>query len=226
MIKLENMNNKFIWVIAILAIIGTVFVLMKLASMAPKSDNNTNNSKIAPAILDSDNVKGNKNAKITIIEYSDFQCPACNAYFPILKQINDEFSKDILFVYRHFPLKQIHKNAESAARASEAAKEQGKFWEMHDMIFVNQSVWAEDKNAKDIFIKYAKNLELDANKFKADIDSQKIKDKVNSDYQGGFQARVNSTPSFFLNGNKIQNLRSVEEFRNIINQELEKVIIQ
>ena len=226
MIKLENMNNKFIWVIAILAIIGTIFVLMKLASMAPKSDNNTNNSKIAPAILDSDNVKGNKNAKITIIEYSDFQCPACNAYFPILKQINDEFSKDILFVYRHFPLKQIHKNAESAARASEAAKEQGKFWEMHDMIFVNQSVWAEDKNAKDIFIKYAKNLELDANKFKADIDSQKIKDKVNSDYQGGFQASVNSTPSFFLNGNKIQNPRSVEEFRNIINQELEKVIIQ
>src|SRR3989338_3815049 len=204
MIKLENMNNKFIWVIAILAIIGTIFVLMKLASMAPKSDNNTNNYKIAPAILDSDNVKGNKNAKITIIEYSE----------------------DILFVYRHFPLKQIHKNAESAARASEAAKEQGKFWEMHDMIFVNQSVWAEDKNAKDIFIKYAKNLELDANKFKADIDSQKIKDKVNSDYQGGFQARVNSTPSFFLNGNKIQNPRSVEEFRNIINQELEKVIIQ
>jgi len=226
MIKLENMNNKFIWVIAILAIIGTVFVLMKLASITPKSDNNTNNSKIAPAILDSDNVKGNKNAKITIIEYSDFQCPACNAYFPILKQINDEFSKDILFVYRHFPLKQIHKNAESAARASEAAKEQGKFWEMHDMIFVNQSVWAEDKNAKDIFIKYAKNLELDANKFKADIDSQKIKDKVNSDYQGGFQASVNSTPSFFLNGNKIQNPRSVEEFRNIINQELEKVTIQ
>ncbi|MEK9147319.1 MAG: DsbA family protein [Patescibacteria group bacterium] len=217
------MNKAIIWILAILAIIGAVFGLMKLASVVPNSGQSADNFSIAPVITDNDRVKGNKKAKISLIEYSDFQCPACGSYFPILEQVNEEFSENILFVYRHFPLRQIHRNADLAARASEASGEQGKFWEMHNMIFINQNVWSEDRKAKDIFVKYAENLELDADKFKTDIDSQKVKDKVNSDYQGGFKAGVNSTPSFFLNGERIQNPLNVQEFRDIINAELEKL---
>ena len=125
----------------------------------------------------------------------------------------------VRFAYRHFPLPQ-HKNAKLAATVAEAAGLQGKFWEMHDLIFQNQSDWSEDKNAAVIFAKYAQDIGLDLARFQTDIASDEIKAKIENDYKSGVKAGVNSTPSFFLNGKKITNPRNYDEFKNAIEQAL------
>ena len=125
----------------------------------------------------------------------------------------------VQFAYRHFPLSQ-HKNAKLAATVAEAAGKQGKFWEMHDLIFQNQSDWSEEKNAAVIFAKYAQEVGLDLAKFQTDIASEEIKAKIENDYKSGVKAGVNSTPSFFLNGEKITNPRNYDEFKNAILQAL------
>lgn len=161
-------------------------------------------------------IRGNRTASTTLMEYSDFQCPACGAYYPILKQLHQEFGNELRFVYRHFPLRQIHFNAELAARAAEAAGKQGKFWEMHDMIFENQKEWSERGSARNAFIQYAQSLGLDVERFKSDMDAKETKQKVSADYNGGVGFGVNSTPTFFLNGEKLRNPGSYEEFKAVI----------
>lgn len=172
-------------------------------------------------VNEADHTKGNNTSGITLIEYSDFQCPACSAYYSILKQLNQEFTDKILFAYRHFPLKQ-HANAQLAARAAEAASRQNKFWEMHDLLFEHQGEWSDQKNAKEKFIEYAQSLNLDMERFKNDLTSKEIKQKVANDYNSGVRLGVNATPTFFLNGKKLQNIRSYEEFKNFIQTELKR----
>ena len=222
------MENKFtiramaFWGISALVLGGMVFGMVKIASR--NSQDNKQPLSLTSSVIESDWIKGNKEAKIVITEYSDFQCPACASYYEIVKQIHKEFGDKLAIVYRHFPLRQIHANAEIAALSAEAAGKQGKFWEMHDMIFENQKKWEGEKNAGEIFIKYGEDLGLNIEKFKQDLDSKEVKDKVEADYQSGIKAGVNHTPTFFLNGAEIQNPRSYEEFKNIINEaESEKI---
>ncbi|MEX0933671.1 MAG: thioredoxin domain-containing protein [Candidatus Paceibacterota bacterium] len=167
-------------------------------------------------VKDNDWTTGSPGAPITLIEYSDLQCPACGAYHPILKQLIEEFGSDITFVYRHFPLRQIHPNADLAARATEAAGAQGKFWEMHDMLFENQRSWSNDRDTKELFVSYAESLGLGVDQFKSDLASKGVKAKVDANYKSGLGLGVNATPTFFLNGQKLQNPRSHEEFKTII----------
>jgi len=210
------------WGISALVLGGMVFGMVKIASR--NSPDNKQPLSLASAVIGSDWIKGNKEAKIVITEYSDFQCPACASYYGVVKQIHKDFGDNLAIVYRHFPLRQIHANAEIAALSAEAAGKQGKFWEMHDMIFENQKKWEGEKNAGEIFIKYGEDLGLNIEKFKQDLDSKEVKDKVEADYQSGIKAGVNHTPTFFLNGAEIQNPRSYEEFKNIINEaESEKI---
>ena len=165
---------------------------------------------------------GPADPKVTLVEYSDFQCPACAAYCPVVNQISEEYKSNVRFIYRHFPLRRNHKNADITANASEAAGLQGKFWEMHGMIFEHQRDWAEKSNGEEIMIGYAKELSLDVERFKSDLNSQAVKDKVEADYQSGVQSQVDSTPTFFLNGQKIQNPKSLDEFKSVIDQALAK----
>ncbi|MBI2096624.1 MAG: thioredoxin domain-containing protein, partial [Candidatus Sungbacteria bacterium] len=163
-----------------------------------------------------DHTKGNPGAGLALIEYSDFQCPACSSYYPILKALAERHAGDMLFAYRHFPLRQIHRNADLAARASEAAALQGKFWEMHDMIFEHQSAWSDEPNARDILAGYAEALKLDVGKFRNDLDAPEIAERIDSDAASGLKAGVDGTPSFFLNGKRIQNPRSLADFDALI----------
>jgi len=216
------MGNKFtiramaFWGMSALVLGGMVFGMVKIASR--NSPANTKPLSLASAVIESDWVKGNKESKIIITEYSDFQCPACASYYEVVKQIHKDFGDNLAIVYRHFPLRQIHANAQIAALSAEAAGRQGKFWEMHDMIFENQKNWKDEKNAKEIFIGYAEELELNSEQFKKDLDSKEVKEKVEADYQSGVKAGVNHTPTFFVNGEEIQNPGSYEEFKNIINE--------
>lgn len=169
---------------------------------------------LANVVSATDWTKGNAAATITLIEYSDFQCPACKAYHPIVKQVLDEYGEKARFAYRHFPLPQ-HRNAKPAAYAAEAAGRQEKFWEMHDVIFDRQTEWAEARDAEARFRDYAASLGLDLARYDADIALDEIESKVEADYASGVTSRVNATPTFFLNGVRIQP-RNYDEFKQFI----------
>jgi protein-disulfide isomerase len=163
-------------------------------------------------------IKGNNSAKIILVEYSDFQCPFCVHYYRISKRLIEELGDDLQLIFRHFPLKK-HANAEFAAKSAEAAGRQGKFWEMHDVLFERQKEWAKLKNkdAERRFVQYAVSLNLNVAQFQSDLHSQAVTDKVHNDVQGGFRSGVKGTPTFFLNGQKIAvKPRNYETFKDLI----------
>ncbi|MEK7612451.1 MAG: DsbA family protein [Patescibacteria group bacterium] len=173
-------------------------------------------ASLADIVTTSDWQKGNPNAPVTIVEYSDFQCPACAYYYPIIKETLEKTGESVRFVYRHFPLTSVHPKAEPAALAAEAAGMQGKFWEMHDLLFENQKAWSEQRNAKEFFMNYAATLGLDVDAFEEDLDARASKQKIESHVAGAFASGVQGTPTFFINGTPIQNPQSVEEFEILI----------
>lgn len=178
-------------------------------------------NKTVSEVTDGDWIKGNSDSDVILMEYGDFQCPACASYQPIVKQLAEEFGDRIGIVYRHFPLRSIHAKAQLSGQAAEAAGLQGKFWEMHDLLYERQTTWVEDRNHEDLFVGYAQELELDTDKFKQDMNSSITKNKVDGDYLSSVNAGLNSTPSFFLNGQKISNPRSYSEFAALINEALQ-----
>jgi protein-disulfide isomerase len=168
-------------------------------------------------VSESDWTKGATSAtkKAELVEYSDFQCPACASLYPIVEQIITENKDTLTLTYRHFPLSQ-HKNALAASYAAEAAGLQGKFWEMYGKIFESQADWSETDTAPATFEGFAKDLGLDMARFKTDRDSQAVKNAVEHDKETGLKSGVNSTPSFYLNGKKMAAPRSAEEFKATI----------
>jgi len=161
--------------------------------------------------------KGNADSEIVLQEFSDFQCPACKAAAAPVKELVAELGSDIRFEYRHFPIFQIHKNAEAAAWAAEAAGRQGKFYEMHDALFDNQANWADEANPTASFEEYASNLGLDMDKFKADYGSADVKNSVMRDLQLSKTYKVNSTPTFVLNGIVVRP-QSYDELKSLIRE--------
>ena len=213
-----------VWLIAIflvvivVAVIGAAFVSSKISP--PQANFN---ATTVPAITADDHARGNTTAKVTLTEYGDFQCPACGQYEPIVQQIESEYSGKILFVFRNFPLYQIHPNAMISAQAAEAAGLQGKYWEMHDLLYAKQSEWADvatnvvvSKN----FDGYAKTLGLDVAKFDTDINSASVKARVQKDIDSGNAAQVDHTPTFFINLTQIRNPASYAEFKSVIDAAL------
>lgn len=174
------------------------------------------------AIHELDNVEGNANSKVVIIEYSDFQCPACRTYYFVTKQLIAEFGDQIAFVYRHFPLTEIHPNSEFAARAAQAAGKQGKFWEMHDLLFEKQNEWSKEANVGPMFESYAKLLSISVEQFKIDWASKEIIDLVRAERTHAIKSGLQGTPTFFINGKKIENPSSVDAFRIIIRDTIKK----
>ncbi len=169
-----------------------------------------------------DYVKWDTNAKVTLIEYLDFECEACRAYYPIVKEIANEFSGDLQVVARYFPL-DGHKNSMTAARAVEAAARQGRFWEMHNILFETQSDWWEKSQSdQELFTAYAQTLGLNMEQYKKDIVSSETQKRINKNKKEAPWLWVNGTPSFFLNGQKIQNPKSLDEFRTLIRAEILK----
>ena len=170
-------------------------------------------------VTEQDWVKGSADAPVTLVEYTDFQCPACGAYYPIVKQLIDEKSDQLRLVVRQYPLIQIHKNALTGARASEAAGKQGKFWEMYDLLFTNQAEWSNaDDPMKSIIPSYAGRIGLDIERFRKDMTDQAIDDKITHDRKTGDDLKITGTPSFFLNGKQVElkNIRSFDDFKKIV----------
>ena len=145
---------------------------------------------------------GKADAKVTVVEFGDFECPSCaDAYQPmndIIKQYSS--NPNFNFVFREFPLSSIHPNADISAEAAEAAGEQGKFWDMHDLLYKNQGEWASSSNPITLFVKYAQQLGLDTNKFQTEVQAAKFANVIKADGDDGNAANVTATPTFFVNG--------------------------
>lgn len=152
---------------------------------------------LKPSVSNADHTQGNSDASLVIVEYGDYQCPYCGAAYPVLKELMKEFGDQIRFVFRNFPLSEMHQYARTAALAAEAAALQGKFWEMHDAIYENQAHLDDG-----LPLKLAEKLGLNIPQFKADIHKQELAEKVDTDFESGIISGVNGTPSFFINGNK------------------------
>lgn len=178
----------------------------------------TNMPPIDITVTETDHVRGALDGKVTLVEFGDFQCPACGAYEPLVRQVEKDNADILKVVFRHFPLIQIHKNALIAAKASEAAGLQGKFWEMHDILYDKQTEWSEGLNARDFILIYATTIGLDTKKFTQDLDSKAIEDKILAEYKEGVNLGVQGTPTFFVNGVKIKSPQSPEAFNEIIKQ--------
>ncbi len=169
------------------------------------------------AVTAADHVRGSVDAPVTIIEYSDFQCPACALYYPLIEKLLNESTTTVRFVYRHFPLYPLpHKNALIAAEASEAAAVQGKFWEMYQLIFENQESWENLPNPQGVFEGYAERIGINSEAFKKDMTSDAVKKRVQTDRDEAIFLGVNSTPTFFVNGKAIINPQNYEAFKKII----------
>lgn len=150
-------------------------------------------------VNDNDHIAGSDNAVIELVEYGDYECPYCGMAYPLVKVIQEKLGDDVRFIFRNFPLKKIHPHAFSASVATEAAARQGKFWEMHDLVFEHQ----KNLDAETLF-SLAESIGLDLGQFKEDIQQQELADKVEKDFSSGLRSGVNRTPTFFINGEKFE----------------------
>ena len=207
------MRRMLIWSGVALVLIVASWGIVRLAGKPQTAGT----GRTPDPIVESDWKKGNPDSKITLIEYADFQCPACAQYYPILNQLFAEYGDRILFVYRHFPLIKIHANAVIAAQAADAAGAQGKFWEMHNLIYENQSAWANLSNsqAADVYSGYASELGLNMEKFNSEMKSSESRERNLKAYNRAIEIGLSATPTFFLNG-KFMQPRSYDEFKQLI----------
>lgn len=218
----DDIKRIVLWGVAAIGIIGGFLAIVFLFGSPDGSGGGSGNFGAIPPVTANDWIKGNKDSKVELVEYSDLQCPACLSREPLIKKLMDEFGTNIKFVYRHFPLRSIHKNGQMAAQAAEAAGMQGKFWEMHGILFENQSKWSPESSGdvKDSFADYAGQIGINVEQFKEDLESDAAEEWVNEDYNGGDDAGVNATPTFFLNGKQI-NPGSYEDFRELLRNAIE-----
>lgn len=196
----RKLKDTLTWLIPAVLVLGGVFWLV-MSGGSGSVDGDVNTSALPVA---EDRIYGKIDAKVKLVEYGDFQCPACAAYWPAVVQLKQQYPNDLVVAFRHFPLTQIHMLAASAAVATEAANLQGKFWEMHDKIYENQKIWtvAADPNAE--FQKYASEIGLDVGKYTADFENaDAYQDLIISHMKSGGALKVTGTPTFFLNGQKV-----------------------
>ena len=220
-----------------LVALGMMFSLAKEDGSLSKTNSNTNTAKVAGvdtntaptptptptaaptkvdiAVAEDDFIRGDENAPVTLVEYSDFQCPYCGNVAPTIEQLLKDYEGQIKLVYRHYPLISIHPNAQKAAEASECAGEQGKFWELHDKMFANQTALAVD-NLKT----FAKDLGLNTSQFNDCLDSGKYTSKVNDSVTEGSGYGVQGTPATFVNGTLVSGAQPISAFKSAIDSAL------
>src|ERR1051325_1285064 len=215
----------FVIIILVLVVaLGGCLMLWKRSSSAGTNANSTfatslPNSPASTSNSTPDSSSGNAsgspkpNVKVSspvvLEEYGDYQCPPCGQLYPDLKQIEKEYGSQVQIVFHHFPLMKIHKNALAAAHAAEAARNQNKFWEMHDLLYRNQKEWSELDDPRPVFIDYAKQLGLKIEQFTNDLGSNVIDQRISADMQRGSAMGVTGTPPAFLDSRLI-NYRSEE----------------
>lgn len=217
----KNISFLFIPVSIIVAgaiIAGAVFYSNRSPSVY--TDNQEEKKSLAGydklgAVTENDHVRGNPDAPVTIVEFSDFECPFCLRFHPVVKRILEEYPNEVRWVYRHFPLDSIHNQARPAAEASECASEQGKFWEFADGLFENQ-----ERLGDSLYRELAQDLDLDMNQFDSCVFSGKYADKVEANYREGLSVGIRGTPGGFVNDQVLSGALPYEQLKALIDNQL------
>lgn len=197
--KRQNKNIQIIAIIVVLAALVVSYFVSQKSSEKPTAESIAG-VEVMPL---SSHVKGAEDAEFKLVEYSDFQCPACKNAAPAVSQLVADYGDRVSVEYRHYPLRSIHPNAQIAAQAAEAAGKQGKFWEMHDLLFEKQTEWATSFNPKRFFKTYAQDLGLHADRFAFDLEADEVKDLVNAQFNEAQSLSLPGTPAFVMNGEQI-----------------------
>lgn len=177
-----------------------------------------NNKKPSAGGTPTDHIVGKGTTGVKLEEYGDYECPFCGQYYAIVKAVVAEYSDQITFQFRNLPLTQLHPNAFASARAAEAAGLQGKFWEMHDMLYANQSQWVNSSAPASMFATFAQAIGLNVTQFKSDYVSDKVNGLINADVSAFNKTGAQeATPTFFLDGKQVQPNESVASFEQILN---------
>jgi protein-disulfide isomerase len=214
------MDKRFLGVlVAIAVVMGGIFYVTSDKASAPSG----------PAGTLTNHVEGGGSSGVTLTEYGDFQCPACGSFYPLVKQVEEKYKDQIHFQFRNFPLFQVHQNAIAGARAAEAADMQGKYWQMYDKLFQENGLyyqaqqqgtsypsWIDSKSPLNEFSGYAGQLGLNVTKFKEDFGSKTANDRIQADLKEGNRLKVESTPTFFIDGKKISNPTTLDAFSKVI----------
>jgi len=199
------MKKKLIVLLVVAALIGGVWWL------------NQSTSQVSEESL-SNNTYSTGSTGIELVEFGDFQCPSCGRFYPIVKEVKEQYKDKITFRFRHFPLQTIHPNARAAHRTAQAAAAQGKFWEMHDALYENQTSWSNLSSADDIFESIAGQIGLDLDQYRKDLTSSSVNSIINADVNLGGSLKVTGTPAFYLDGKVLElaDVNSVEKFSAVI----------
>lgn len=239
-----NNNNSslpfaIIGLVLLAALAGGFWFYQNSKSQAGKPKTNTNTNKktddaaelqlyaSAPQGAQPPHFLGSPNATVTVEEFADFQCPTCGLQHPKMKEINALYGNRIKFIFRNFPLSQVHPKAYDAAVAAEAAGLQGKYWAMQDQLFGNQLAWVNASDSRKVFDEYAQKLGLDVLKFQNDMLGIAAKGRVDSDMERGRALKINGTPTIYINGKRIPFEQSeVASLKQIIDAELQKATTQ
>jgi protein-disulfide isomerase len=203
--------------IAVVVIIGGVLLFTTSNSTPAEVGAPVDNSQL---IRSNSHMTGKADAKVTIVEFGDYECPACAAAEPVVERLRTEYkdNPEVNFVFRNFPLPQ-HRKAMVSAEAAEAAGEQGKFWEMSDAIYINQAKWIGSNDHMAVFERLAQELGLNVDQFKQSIAQEKYSEVIRADKQDGDSLGVNSTPTFFINGVKTSSFQ-YDELKSKIEEQL------
>ncbi len=205
------MSKRFLLILAGLSIIfiGVIVVTKQNDDNATTVDTNAG----------SNHVQGAGTSGVVLVEFGDFQCPACASYFPLLNQIKADYGDQIAFQFRHYPLVSIHQNAMAAHRAAEAAGKQDKFWEMHDILYSRQQVWQAAPNVTQIFEDYAAELGINIDTYKQDVASSVVNDIINADVKAAQAAGATATPTFILDGKRLEETpKDIDGFKQLIDE--------
>jgi protein-disulfide isomerase len=200
------MDKRFWAIIGVLVIIfGGILVFHN-----NKSSDGSTNTNAKPT----SHIEGNTASKVTLVEYGDYECPVCENYHATVQQVQQKYNATVAFQFRNLPLSQIHPNAFAGARAAEAADLQGKFWEMHDLLYnpANWQEWSTSSNPVPYFTSYAKQLQLNITKFNKDFASSTVNNRINADIAAFNKTKQDmGTPAFFINGKYYANTNFVDK---------------
>lgn len=209
--------KRFLTIIAIVAVgVAALLILGRKDTQAPNSSDSSSNStsSIAKRTVGT--------GPVEVVEFADFQCPGCGSFYPIVKQVKEQNKEKITFKFKHFPLQSIHTNARAAARATEAAANQDKFFEMHDILYENQASWSSSNNAPAIFEQYASQIGLNLEKYKSDVASSAVNDSINADLKEAQDKKLSGTPTIFIDSKEFdtKDIQTVESFTKAIDDAL------
>lgn len=213
------MNNRFILILAacVIGFFGILFFTKKDSSKTDGGSGGQNGSQLTQ------HTTGGGKTGVVLVEYGDFECPACYRFYPIIEQVKEKYKDQITFQFRHFPLVEIHKNALIASRAAEAAGKQGKFFDMYSKLYINHQSWTTASDPSTYFQQYAKELGLDEAKFKSDMLSEEVNKSVQADKNYAKEQGFNSTPTFVLDGKKLEDTQDTVEY---FSQKIDEAIAQ